>query len=556
MRLCKRPLLCWGGLAVAAVFLLAAGPGLLGAAQNDKSADAAPGRQLARSAVSAPGARWTTSDHSKYEALQKDFTKPEEVTAACLSCHQMAGDQIQHTAHWTWICPDCGDGKSMGKYGKTINNFCIAVPSNEPRCTSCHIGYGWKDKKFDFADKNRIDCLVCHDTTHTYEKFPTKAGYPVTEPTLFPEDGKTYLPPDYKKITAKVGRPDRLNCGACHFYGGGGDGVKHGDLDSSMGMPKKSLDVHMDAEGLNFTCQRCHTTKEHQIAGRLYTSPAAPERISLTEADLASKIACESCHGQKPHKNDAKANDHVDKVACQSCHIPEFARVLPTKMSWDWSTAGQMNAEGKPFKKPGPYGKPSYDTKKGDFVWEKNVEPVYYWFNGAMSHMLVTDKVDPSKMLSLNQPAGSATDGKSRIMPFKRHTGKQPFDPVNATLVIPHLFGPKDSDAYWASYDWKRAIASGMKYVDLPFSGDVGFVETEYFFPITHMVAPKERVVACGECHSAEGRLKGLPGVYVPGRDVHAGVTMVGWGAVAAAVLAVIAHGVGRMVSSSRRKGQ
>lgn len=556
MRLCKRPLLCWGGLAVAAVVLLAAGPGLLGAAQNDKSADAAPGRQLARSATSAPGARWTTADHSKFEALQKNFAKPEEVTAACLSCHQMAGDQIQHTIHWTWICPDCGDGKSMGKYGKTINNFCIAVPSNEPRCTSCHIGYGWKDKKFDFADKNRIDCLVCHDTTHTYEKFPTKAGYPVTEPTLFPEDGKTYLPPDYKKITAKVGRPDRLNCGACHFYGGGGDGVKHGDLDSSMGMPKKSLDVHMDAEGLNFSCQRCHTTKEHQIAGRLYTSPAAPERISLTEADLASKIACESCHGQKPHKNDAKANDHVDKVACQSCHIPEFARVLPTKMTWDWSTAGQMNAEGKPFKKEGPYGKTVYDSKKGNFTWEKNVEPVYYWFNGAMSNMLVTDKVDPSKIVSVNHPAGSPSDGKSRIMPFKRHTGKQPFDPVNATFVIPHLFGPKDSDAYWASFDWKRAVTSGMKYVDLPFSGDVGFVETEYFFPITHMVAPKERVVACGECHNAEGRLKGLPGVYVPGRDVHAGVTMVGWGAVAAAFLAVVAHGVGRMVSSSRRKGQ
>ena len=29
---------------------------------------------------------------------------------------------------------------------------------------------------------------------------PTKAGYPVTEPTVFPENGKTYLPPDYKKV--------------------------------------------------------------------------------------------------------------------------------------------------------------------------------------------------------------------------------------------------------------------------------------------------------------------------------------------------------------------
>ncbi|WP_075355041.1 tetrathionate reductase family octaheme c-type cytochrome [Desulfovibrio sp. DV] len=556
MRQCTRPGFCIGGLAIVAALLFAASPGLLGAAAAENEADKAPGRRLARSATQAPGARWTTADHSKYEALQKEFTKPEEVTTACLSCHQMAADQIQHSIHWTWICPDCGDGKSMGKYGKTINNFCIAVPSNEPRCTSCHIGYGWKDKTFDFSAKNHIDCLACHDTTHTYEKFPTKAGYPVTEPTLFPEDGKTYLPPDYKKIVAKVGRPDRLNCGACHFYGGGGDGVKHGDLDSSMGMPKKSLDVHMDTEGLNFTCQRCHTTKEHQIAGRLYTSPAAPERISLTEADLASKIACESCHGQKPHKTDTKANDHTDKVACQTCHIPEFARVLPTKMSWDWSTAGRMNADGKPFKKEGPYGKSVYDTKKGDFVWEKNVEPAYYWFNGAMSNMLVTDTVDPSKRLALNHPAGSPDDPKSRIMPFKRHTGKQPFDPANATLVIPHLFGPKDSEAYWANYDWKRAIVSGMKYVDLPFSGEVGFVETEYFFPITHMVAPKDKVVACDQCHSVEGRLKGLPGVYIPGRDVHAGVTMVGWGAVIAAILAVAGHGIGRMVSSARRKGQ
>ena len=554
MRQWKRPWKGYGGLAILAAIALFGAPDFLGAKEQEP--DKAPGRQLARSAVSAPGARWTTADHSKFEALKKDFAKPEEVTAACLSCHDRAADQIHHSIHWTWICPDCGDGKSMGKYGKTINNFCIAVPSNEPRCTSCHIGYGWKDKNFDFASRDRIDCLVCHDTTHTYQKFPTKAGYPVTEPTLFPEDGKTYLPPDYQKIVGKVGRPDRLNCGACHFYGGGGDGVKHGDLDSSMGAPKKSLDVHMDAEGLNFTCQRCHTTKDHQIAGRLYTSPAAPERISLTEADLASKIACESCHGQKPHKKDSKANDHTDKVACQSCHIPEFARVLPTKMSWDWSTAGKMNAEGKPFKKEGPYGKAVYDSKKGDFVWEKNVTPVYHWFNGAMSNMLVTDKVDPSRVLSLNHPAGSPSDSRSRIMPFKRHTGKQPFDPVNANMVIPHLFGPKDSDAFWASYDWKRAVTSGMRYVDMPFSGEVGFVETEYFFPITHMVAPRENVVPCEGCHAVEGRLKGLPGVYVPGRDVHAGVTAIGWAGVAASLVVVVGHGLVRIVSRKRRNGQ
>ena len=47
-----------------------------------------------------------------------------------------------------------------------------------------------------------------------------------------------------------MGKPGRENCGSCHFYGGGGDGVKHGDLDSSLKRPSRELDVHMDAEGL------------------------------------------------------------------------------------------------------------------------------------------------------------------------------------------------------------------------------------------------------------------------------------------------------------------
>lgn len=538
-----------GGVALLAVVLLVGE-----APPSDAQAPQAPSPAIkrAQSAATAPGARWTTADHSKFEALKKDFTSPEEVTAACLSCHTKAATQLHHTIHWTWVCK-CA-GKTMGKYGRSLNNFCIAVPTNEPRCTSCHIGYGWKNKDFDFSSQTKVDCLVCHDTTHTYEKFPTKAGYPATKPTLFPENGKTYLPPDYPKILANIGLPQRKNCGACHFYGGGGNGVKHGDLDSSMGMPDKALDVHMDAAGLNFSCQRCHTTKDHKIAGRIYASPASAGPISLTEADLASKIACESCHGLKPHKHDAKMNDHTDRVACQSCHIPKFARVLPTKMSWDWSAAGKRNAEGKPFKTMGPYKRPIYNSKKGTFVWKKNVVPKYYWFNGTMKNILVTDRIDPTKIVSVNHPVGSPDDPHSRIMPFKRHTGRQPYDKVNKTMVFPHLFGPNDPTAFWTGLEWKPAVTAAMAYVGLPFSGEVGFVNTEYFFPTTHMVAPKEQALTCRECHAQNGRLTGLPGVYLPGRDIHAGVSTVGYLAVAAALLAVCIHGLMRIIAAYRRR--
>ena len=41
--------------------------------------------------------------------------------------------------------------------------------------------------------------------------------------------------------------------------------------------------------------------------------------------------------------------DHTDKVACQSCHIPEFARVNPTKVSWDRALGKGQESVGVPF---------------------------------------------------------------------------------------------------------------------------------------------------------------------------------------------------------------
>lgn len=58
-------------------------------------------------------------------------------------------------------------------------------------------------------------------------------------------------------------------------------------------------------------------------------------------------------------------------------------------------------------------------------------------------------------------------------------------------------------------------MASGKE-----FSGEYGFVETEYFWPVTHMVAPKEEALGCADCHDRNGRLADVPGFYMPGRDI------------------------------------
>jgi octaheme c-type cytochrome (tetrathionate reductase family) len=432
----------------------------------------------------------------------------------------------------------------------------VNIQSNEARCTSCHAGYGWKGKDFDFTDQTRVDCLVCHEQTGTYKKFPAGAGNPPSKPTVFKGNKKKYLPPEWNKVAQSVSRPARKNCGTCHFSGGGGDGVKHGDMDSSLFKPNKQLDVHMGEDGQNFDCTRCHSTTLHNIAGRVYTTPASEHRKSLVEDDLANKITCESCHTDQPHKDHAKMNDHTDKVACQSCHIPEFARVNPTKMSWDWSTAGKKK-NGKPFAQKGPFGKPVYDSKKGDFVWEKDVKPEYFWYNGSMEHMTVLDMIDPTQTVALNRPLGSRQDPNSRIFPFKVHLGKQPYDKINKNMVIPQLF-PKsktDTTAYWKNWDWNKAIDFGMEYAGLEYSGEFDFVKTSYVFPITHMVAPRENVVACSECHAKEnGRMANLAGFYMPGRDNAGIVDTLGWLLVLGSLIGVLIHGIGRIFTNSKSR--
>ncbi|WP_211097387.1 tetrathionate reductase family octaheme c-type cytochrome [Herbaspirillum sp. ST 5-3] len=501
----------------------------------------------------------STADHGKFTALQQDFKSGPEVTKACLSCHTEASKQIHTTQHWKWEYRNPATGQLLGKK-HLINNFCTSASSNMGGCASCHIGYGWKDDSFDFASEENVDCLVCHDTTGKYRKPGGFAGNVVTRDTEYPPgSGKIIRGIDLKQIAQRVGSSRRANCGACHFSGGGGDGVKHGDLDSSLEAPGKVLDVHMDTKGNNFTCTTCHKTEGHQVPGSRY-APTAMENGDQPmrgKADKANPTTCRSCHTATPHKKTAKLNDHTDKIACQTCHIPTYARGgVPTKMSWDWSTAGKRGPDGKPLVVRNDDGYDVYMGIKGDFVWGENVKPEYVWFNGTVTYTLLGDKIEKSaEPVQINKFEGSASDGKSMIWPVKIFRGKQAYDPVNKTLVVTHLAGNDDS-AYWTNLNWEKAVATGMKSVNAPFSGKVDFISTESTWPITHMVAPKERALDCVECHSSAGRLEKVSGIYIPGRssDHASWLDGAGWTIAALALLGVVLHGLGRVIAFFRNK--
>jgi len=134
---------------------------------------------------SEPEVSLSTADHTKFKELDGPFATGPEVTKACLGCHTEASKQIHKTKHWNWDVVNPSTGRQLGKKN-IINNFCGSVVSNEARCTSCHIGYGWEDGKFDFAAQENVDCLVCHDTTTKYRKFTASAGQPAYEPRDMP----------------------------------------------------------------------------------------------------------------------------------------------------------------------------------------------------------------------------------------------------------------------------------------------------------------------------------------------------------------------------------
>jgi octaheme c-type cytochrome (tetrathionate reductase family) len=519
----------------------------------------------AADAPAIPGTE-STADHTKFEALKKAFTSGPEVTQACLSCHTEASDQVMHSIHWKWTYDNPATGQVLGKKS-VLNAFCGNVASNETRCTSCHTGYGWTDARADVpADPTKVDCLACHDRSGQYTKLDNAAGHPPLEPVKEGAKtitGATAWAVDLAKAAQSVGQPGRDNCGNCHFYGGGGDNVKHGDLSSALFNPSPSTDVHMSPEGENFTCESCHLSDKHIFAGSRYNVTAHDMGGTGKPGERRDVATCESCHSAEPHGASViglKLNDHVDRVACQTCHIPTFAKGgVATKTVWDWSTAGQLK-DGKPFVEEGftqSDGKHlhTYMSTKGNFTWEENVVPHYAWFDGQVEYTLPGDTIDPTKVVEVNRLSGAAADPDSRIWPFKRMEGRQAYDTGLNKLVYTHVYGPQTASAFWTNFDWEASIKAAMDYVGEPYSGGFDFVDTHMYWQITHMVAPANEALQCDSCHARDGRMAGLEGVYIPGASLPIAAKL-GLLMVALAVLGVMGHGILRLFGRGKSGGQ
>jgi octaheme c-type cytochrome (tetrathionate reductase family) len=432
-----------------------------------------PAKGPARDAATRLPVRAVHVDHR--DIVKGPFKTGQDVTRACLVCHTGAAAELMKTSHWTWeskaVKVPWREGLvTIGKINQ-INNFCIGAQGNENKCMACHAGYGWEaGKAAQQSQPENVDCLACHADPASYDK--GLWGNPAPKVDLL-------------AAARSVRATTRENCGKCHFDGGGGNGVKHGDLDESLYFPNSALDVHMGGKH-HMQCSDCHVTHKHQILGRMIA-----DNYTI---DPAEQVSCEQCHQGTIHK-DERITTHLRAVACQTCHVPAIAREEPTKVTWDWSQAGQSGRHDDHY---------TYLKIKGEFTYESNFAPTYLWFNGNNEYRyLLGDPIAREGPTYINKPAGSIRDPKARIFPFKLHVAKQPYDTVKGYLLQPVTSG---KSGFWTTFDWNQSFELAAPITGLAYSGKYGFTSTYMYWASTHMVQPAEAALPCDACHSATGK--------------------------------------------------
>jgi octaheme c-type cytochrome (tetrathionate reductase family) len=425
-------------------------------------------------------------------------------TQQCLDCHGKIGDDVMTTGHWKWQGVSSNiTGYEAENHGKAdlINNFCQAVPSNEGRCTQCHIGIGWKDKTFDFGNPKNLDCLACHDQTGTYKKGQTTAGAP---------DPSVDLQAVARSVGQNAGVPPRSTCVFCHASAGGDNNVKHGDISLDMTATTREYDVHMGTDGANMTCVACHQVKKDAAGNTLSHGIGGMAYHSTDEGVMKD---CADCHGAATSIHAGTTVQNIvqshDRLACQVCHIPAIARKVSTMTDWRWADAG-LAAAPSSCAAPDPAVSPARATwakNKGCFTWENNVRPTLRFANGKWNRMIMNRNDRYTSLpVDLASPTATYRDADAMIYPYKLMTGNQPADKVNKTVLVPHLFGTAGGpNAFWTKFDWALALQDGAAYTGQTFSGQYEFVDTTMLLKVDHEVAPKEAAYGlgndCTDCH-------------------------------------------------------
>ncbi len=418
--------------------------------------------------------------------------------STCISCHQEEANDMLSSVHMKWAGPTPDltntNGEELGKGVGGINTFCTYAVSSKGACYSCHVrADGNAPHPPEAAD---VDCLMCH--SDTYQRKTVEDPNNSVTVTNVLKQVKTYIfgkqdaqgnyttVPDYAKMPAgttmvnlarTVHLPTNQSCLRCHATAGGGDWVKRGDMGVNSKDATVDQDVHLSKAGANLTCVSCHASANHKIGGR---------GIDL-RATEAPNPTCQSCHTAAPHSNTTLNRHAQGQVSCQTCHIQTYAKGGATEMSRDWRV---------------PVWNRAFCSGQGGFVGEEvkqaNVKPEYAWFDGTSNVYNVgeTIKADAQGIYPMAKANGAPFDGKSKIVPIKRHFTIMPLH-ESGQIIPPAIMW------MFMTGNFDTAVEEGMK--DQGMTGNYTLVEADAEMLITHGVDPKSEAPSCTSCHDNTG---------------------------------------------------
>lgn len=418
-----------------------------------------------------------------------------EGTKTCLSCHRKEAETFFHSQHYQWKAPTPGlvgdPARRLGKIN-TINDFCTSPKENwigavknergdvlSQGCSKCHAGLGLvPSETMSTKQLENIDCLICHASGYQRDLYPTKKGWE-WKPILW--NNQEGLDSVSKRITL----PKKTSCLRCHAGSGGGPNYKRGDLEYALADAPRDFDVHLAKDGGDLACIDCHAGSDHRVVGRgadLSGQDSPGGRLSCTG----------SCHTDSPHDNPA-LDRHTLRVDCTVCHIPTFARKDPTDMARDWS-------------------KPAWNEEKQKWTatirLEKDVKPVYAWWNGKTRAQLPGEAIRPRAdgIVEMMAPEGSRTDPTAKIHAFKLHRGRLPVLKGKNWIVGMAV------EEFFADGEIDRAVRTAAEKSYGVRNASFRWVDTERFMGIFHEVRPGSAALGCLDCHGNPGRMdwKGL----------------------------------------------
>ncbi|MCF8055054.1 MAG: hypothetical protein K9K37_00250 [Desulfocapsa sp.] len=422
--------------------------------------------------------------------LNHDCLTAADYPTACLGCHDNgpAGGQYGaafNSVHYKWV----GVGEDMtnepntdqGKLTNAMNTYCINILGDWGVCGTCHAGRGVKPGNGD--DVSNVDCLMCHNEEYTLAR--TRLG-----------DGSMGPLNPTASMYNKPAAPTRTNCLKCHAFGGGGNGIKRGDIANELiTNTDPDYDVHMNNAGANLQCVDCHSFNGmHKVSGK---------GSDLRPTDFESEVSCESCHNNKPSGDGwshalagvrGEPDRHMAKVACQACHIPTYGKThTETHRIWtkhiDGSDANCSAAAPCP-------GHPYHDSNTEPLV------PTYKFWNRLSDNYLLGDVAqinpDTGNTLQTSVPQGDITEGNGKLYPFKYKTSEAPISTDGKIIAVDTWEYLKVSGDITTSVNQGVANmrAAGITVGDFDHWGT-----SDTYQLITHGITRASTIAGCVQCH-------------------------------------------------------